>query len=206
LFSVRSLEFNYDNWCKYLRLGRTFLSAGPVLWFTVNGAEVGDTIHLSGNGGTVEVQAEARSIFPIHTLQIVQEGRVVASTGEKKGTNHLSLKTQLPIDHHTWLAARVAGPNYDQAVPHFDAWGRGVMAHTSPIYVAVGGGWWMANPDTAQYMLTLVHGGLDYIRQRAVFHHDSMVTHHHGEHDHQAYLERPFLEAIEAIHRHSQER
>ena len=80
------------------------------------------------------------------------------------------------------------------------------MAHTSPIYVAVGGEWWMSNADTTQYMLTLLHGGLEYIRQRVGYHTRGTVTHHHGEDNHQAYLERPFHEAIEAVHRHSQSR
>jgi hypothetical protein len=199
-------EFNHENWCRNLRLGRTFLSSGPLLRFTVNGAEIGDTVQLPGNGGTVEVQAEARSIFPIHTLQVVQEGRVVASADEPQGTHHLSLKAHLNLDRHTWLAARVAGRNYAEVLPHFDNFGRGVMAHTSPIYVAVGGEWWMSNADTTQYMLTLLQGGLEYIRQRAVYHTRETVTHHHGEDNHQAYLERPFHEAIEAVHRHSQSR
>jgi hypothetical protein len=199
-------EFNYDNWCKYLRLGQTFLSSGPVLHFTVNGAQIGDTLHLPGNGGTVEIHAEARSIFPIHTLQIVQEGQVVDSVEEPHGTDRLSLKTHLSLNHHTWLSARVGGPGYDQAVPHFDGFRRGIMAHTSPIYVAVGGAWWMSNPDTSQYMLTLLHGGLEYIRQRAAYHTHGNVTHHHGDDDHQAYLERPFHEAIEAIQQQSHPR
>jgi hypothetical protein len=200
-------EFNYETWCKHLRLGRTFLSGGPILHFTVDGAQIGDTLRLSGNGGTVEVHAEARSILPIHTLQIVQEGRVVASAEEPRGTDRLSLKTHLTLNRHTWLAARVGGPGYDQALPHFDGFfHRGIMAHTSPIYVAVGGEWWMSSADTAQYMLTLLHGGLEYIRQRAVNHTPGAVMHHHGEDDHQAYLERPFHEAIEAVHRHSQPR
>jgi hypothetical protein len=107
------------------------------------------------------------------------------------------------VDHHTWLAARVGGPDYDRVVPHYDGFfRRGIMAHTSPIYVAVGGDWWMSNPETTQYMLTLLHGGLEYIRQRAPYHAHGTVTHHHGEEDHQAYLERPFHEAIAAVHRH----
>jgi hypothetical protein len=195
-------EFNYDNWCKYLRRGRTFLSSAPIVRFTVNGAEIGDTLHLPGNGGTVEVQAEAHSILPIHSLQIVQEGRVVASADEPQGTDHLFLKAHLTLDHHTWLAARVGDPG--DTHPHFDIWGRGVMAHTSPIYVAVGGEWWMANPDTSQYMLTLLHGGLEYVRQRANARANGTVTHHHSEDDHMAYLERPFHEAIEAIRKRSQ--
>jgi hypothetical protein len=200
-------EFSYDNWCRHLRLGHTFLSSGPILRFTVNGAQIGDTLALPGNGGTVEVHAEARSILPIHSLQIVQEGRVVASTDEPQGTDRLSLKAHLTVNRHTWLAARAGGPGYDQAVPHFDGFfRRGIMAHTSPIYVAVGGEWWMSSLDTAQYMLTLLHGGLDYIRRRAPVHTPGSVTHHHGEEDHQSYLERPFHEALEAVRRHSHPR
>ncbi len=193
-------EFHYDNWCKYLRQGRTFLSGGPILHFSVEGAQIGDTLTLPGNGGMVEVSAWAESIFPIHTLQIVQEGKVVASTEDRKGTRRLELKVPLKIDHHTWLAARVSGPGYSQALRHYDGWGRGVMAHTSPIYIAVGGEWWMFSKETAQYMLTLLQGGKEYIRQRSRQYPPDQVTHHHGEEDHLAYLERPFQEAIEAIH------
>jgi hypothetical protein len=78
-------EFNYENWCRNLRLGRTFLSGGPILSFTVDGALIGDTVRLSG-GGTVEVQAEARSTLPVHTLEIVQDGRVVARRMKPRGS------------------------------------------------------------------------------------------------------------------------
>ena len=32
-------EFTYDNWCRAVRAGRTFLSGGPMLHFTVDGAQ-----------------------------------------------------------------------------------------------------------------------------------------------------------------------
>jgi hypothetical protein len=59
----------------------------------------------------------------------------------------------------------------------------------------------MFDKDTAQYMLTLIDGNLTYIRETAALHTSGTVTHHHGENDHIAYLERPFLEARKAIHR-----
>lgn len=194
-------EFNYDNWCKYLSKGNTFLSGGPIIRLTVDGQPIGSTINLPGNGGTVEVEASAESIFPIHTLQIVQQGKVVASTDEQKGARTLRLKATLAIGKHTWIAARCGGPGYTQAVPHHDGWGRGIIAHTSPIYIAVGGEWWMFDSDAANYMLTLIEGGLSYIRRTAHHHRPGSVTHHHGEEDHLAFLERPFQEAKEAIHR-----
>jgi hypothetical protein len=104
------------------------------------------------------------------------------------------------VDGHTWIAARCAGPNYT-SVPHHDGWGRGIFAHTSPIYIACGGEWWMFDLEAAQYMLTLIDGDLAYIRQTAARHASGTATHHHGELDHLAYLERPFIEARTAIHR-----
>ncbi len=195
-----SEPFTYDNWCKYLKAGNTFLSGGPIIRLTVDGQPIGSTLNLPGNGGTVEVEAEAESLFPIHTLQIVQAGVVVASTVEAQGVRKLQLKAKVPVTKHSWIAARCGGPDY-QAVRHYDGWGRGIIAHTSPVYIAVGGEWWMFDSETANYMLTLIEGGLSYIRKTARHHHPDSVTHHHGEDDHLAFLERPFREAEDAIHR-----
>ncbi|HEU0293451.1 MAG TPA: hypothetical protein VFR47_11985, partial [Anaerolineales bacterium] len=84
---------------------------------------------------------------------------------------------------------------------HHDEWQRGMFAHTSPIYIAVDGEWWLFDQDAAQYMLTLIQGGLAYIQQTAHHHPPGTVTHHHGQDDHLAYLERPFHEARAAIQR-----
>lgn len=168
--------------------------------FSVDGHQIGDTIGLPGNGGTVEVMAEAQSIFPIHTLQIVKEGKVVASTEGPGGARALSLQASVEIDGHSWLAARCGGPEYS-SLPHHDGWGRGIFAHTSPIYIACGGEWWMFDADTAHYMLTLAGGCIDYIRHTSRQLPAEGILHHHGEEDHLAYLERPFREAIDAIHK-----
>jgi hypothetical protein len=197
-------EFTYENWCRALRGGNTFHSGGPLLRFTVNGQTMGDTVRLSGNGGTVEVEASARSVLPIHSLQIVQQGQVVAQTEEKQGAHELRLKASLKVNGHTWLAARCAGPGYT-SVKHHDGWGRGIMAHTSPVYVACGGEYQLFDLEAAQYMLTLVDGGLSYIKHRSRQHPTHTVDHHHGEHDHEAFLSRPFQEAQEAIHRRMHE-
>lgn len=193
-------EFTYDNWCRAVRAGRTYLSGGPMIHFSVNGAHIGDTLQLPRGGGTLEVEATAESIFPLHNLEIVQQGRVVATTEDAKGARRLSLKTSLKVDRHTWLAARCGRPQAG-ALHHHDEWQRGIFAHTSPIYVAVDGKWWLFDQDAAEYMLTLIDGGLAYIRQTAHHHPPGTVTHHHGQEDHLAYLERPFHEARAAIQR-----
>jgi len=111
------------------------------------------------------------------------------------------LKAEVKVQEHSWVAARCGGPGYLQAVPHYDGWGRGIFAHTSPVYIACGEEWWMFIKETAQYMLTLVDGCIHYIRHQSRQDRPGEVTHHHGEEDHMAYLKRPFLEAREAIHK-----
>jgi hypothetical protein len=194
-------EFSYDAWCRAVRAGRTFLSAGPMLRFSVEGVQIGDTLALPAGGGTVEVEAVADSIFPIHTLEIVQGGQVVAATEEASGARRLVLKARLKVGANTWLAARCGGPRYYDMARFRDCWNRGMFAHSSPIYVAVGGEWQMFDPATAQYMLTLIDGSLAYIRSSAAIDPRGTATHHHGEEDHLAFLERPFHEAAAAIHR-----
>jgi hypothetical protein len=197
-------EFTYESWCRAMSAGRTFLSGGPVIHFSVDGAEIGDTVALHG-GGTVEVEAWAESIFPVHTLQIVQRGRVVASAEDGAGTRRLELRENLRIDEDTWLAARCGGPSY---VPlyHRDCWGRGVFAHTSPIYVATSDEWSMFDEGTARYMLTLIDGCLVYIDNGAPYWEDGSVTHHHGEDDHRAWLRRPLVDARNAVEKRLAER
>jgi hypothetical protein len=195
-------DFSYASWTRNLRLGRTFMSGGPLLEFSVDGARVGDTIRLPRSGGTVEVMARARSILPVRTLQIVARGEVVAQTDSttlSTGLHELSLTARVRMDGNTWLCARAGGPTYSDPVPHHDVWNRGVFAHTSPIYVTCGeGDWHLADRSGLEYMLTLVEGSLAYLgerRQRA----PDRVSHHHGEADHQAFLERPFVEARAAL-------
>ena len=190
-------EFTYDNWRRSVERGRTFMTSGPIIDFSVDGREIGDTIDISGPG-TVEVRAVAESVLPIHRLDIVQNGRVVASAESREGVRRLELRENLRIDGHSWLAARCGSPDYF-GDPDYDDMRRGIYAHTSPVYVACGGDWWMFDPGTAEHMLTVVKGDIDYIRETSGQYLDGNVTHHHGEHDHLAWLERPFHQAREAL-------
>ena len=195
-------EFSYESWCNNVARGRTFLSSGPIISLKVDGREIGDTVKMSGPG-TVEVEVTAESIFPIHTLELVRAGRVVATADSSGGARRLEIRERVRVDGHTWLAARCGGPGY-YGFAHHDVWNRGVFAHTSPVYVACGGDWWMFDKAVAQYMLTLIEGDLEYIKHSSAQHRHGTVTHRHGEDDHTAFLSRPFLEAQDAIHRRAQ--
>jgi hypothetical protein len=192
--------FSYHTWCRNLAAGRSFVTTGPLLSLAVEGCSIGDTVLLRPGGGTVAVEAHADGIFPTHRLELIQAGQVVAAVESPPGQSGsaLSLKTHLKIHQHTWLAARCLGlPGTDS----YDAWGRGLMAHTSPVYIACGGDWSMFDAEASSYMVTMIEGSLAYLRSRPRYHPPGAATHHHGQSDHLAFLERPFLEAREAIER-----
>jgi len=190
--------FSYEAWTRAVRAGRTFLSGGPIVRLRVDGREIGETVQLSGPG-TVSVDASAESVLPMASLQLVMNGEVVAESAEPSAARRLDLRTEVPVVEDSWLAARCGGPSYWDGPTHRDVWGRGIFAHTSPVYVACGAdAWSRSDPDVDRRMLTLIEGGLDRIRHGRRYPEDR-ITHHHAEPDHDAFLERPFLEAIERV-------
>jgi hypothetical protein len=185
-------EFSYAAWCRAVRAGRTFLSSGPLVALSVDGDEPGGTVRLSGPG-TVSVRATVRSIFPLRSLEVVRNGEVVMRA-EANGGRQAEISGELRIDGNSWIACRAFGADY-----HLDDWGRRVAAHTSPVYVACGGEWTMTSPEGIRYIRTLVEGAREYVRHTAARRSDQFTTHHHGEANHLAWLERPFAEALRAL-------
>ncbi|MGH3403975.1 MAG: CehA/McbA family metallohydrolase, partial [Streptosporangiaceae bacterium] len=185
-------EFSYEAWCRAVRSGRTFLSGGPLVTLSADGSEPGDTVELSGPG-TVSVRAEVRSIFPLRSIEVVRNGEVVMRA-ETKGGRQAEISGELRIDGNSWIACRAFGVDY-----HLDDWGRRIFAHTSPVYIACGGAWTMSDPEGLRYIRTLVEGARDYVRHTAVRRSDRFTTHHHGEANHLAWLERPFDQALRAL-------
>jgi hypothetical protein len=135
----------------------------------------------------------------MHTLELIHQGEVVDSITDSSGARQLDLKTRLPIRSDSWIAARVGGPGYFDFIRHRDLWSRGIMAHTSPVYVTCGDQYDVFSLDTANYMLTLIDGSLTYIRNLSPQYPVGHATHHHAEGDHVAHLTRPLEEARERI-------
>jgi hypothetical protein len=150
-------EFSYANWAKAVRAGRTFTTSGPLINLAVDGRGMGEEIKLPAGGGTVEVRAEATSLWPMHMLEVIVNGQVAAASTDAKGARRLSLKVPLRIPRSSWIAARCGS-----RLQAWNCWPIHLGAHTSPVYVAVGDGT-MWNPSDAAYMLTLIDGGLTFL-------------------------------------------
>jgi len=151
-------EFNFENWAKAVRRGNTFMTSGPLLLFRVDGHSPGDDITIDRAGTTVEVQAEAKSFVPFHHLEVVSNGRVIASREDRGGTREMTLKEKVPLAGPGWLAARCSSRQAHLT----DMWPLQVCAHTSPVYLRAPGEGLFSAP-AASYMLTLIEGSLTWV-------------------------------------------
>ena len=152
----RSDAMTFENWGKAIRAGRTFTTSGPLIGLTVEGKQLGDEIKLD-HSGTLEFEAHCESIWPQNRLELVVNGKVVASTVSKEGQKRLRLRGKVAIDHSSWIAARCGSR---MMVQH--CWPIHIGAHTSPIYVIVNKQE-IFSPNDASYMLTLIDGGIAYL-------------------------------------------
>jgi hypothetical protein len=150
-------EFSFSSWARAVRGGNTFMTSGPLLFFQADGKPPGSEISLRAGGATIEVQAHVDSFVPVHRLEVVMNGRVVASREEPAGTRKLDLKEKVKVSGSCWLAARCASRFI--GVMH-------VAAHTSPVYVQAAGQE-LFSGTVAAYLLTLIDGAETWVRTLA---------------------------------------
>ncbi|HEY1919238.1 MAG TPA: CehA/McbA family metallohydrolase [Streptosporangiaceae bacterium] len=191
-------DFGYDAWCAALRAGRSYMSSGPLLSVSADGAGIGDTVQLPDTGGTVAVVATAVSIFPMFRLELVHSGRVIASSDSESGAHELRINQDVTIDKPGWICARVDGGGPGHLTQHRDEWQRAIMAHTSPVYIACGAHKHPADREALEHIRTLIDRARSYVEHRAAILAGTDVLHHHGG-NHRAYLIRPFDQARTAI-------
>ena len=146
--------FTYENWARAVRAGRCLSTNGPLMDLQVEGRQIGDSIQMSGNGGTVEVRAVAESAWQLGSIEIVHNGQAVASESSAKGAQKLSISARVQVKGPGWIAARCSG------VGHLPS--QYMAAHTSPVYIQCGGATPFDGP-ALEHMLNLTRGGVEYL-------------------------------------------
>jgi len=190
-------ELTHEAWRDGVRRGDTFVSSGPLLSFSVDGRSMGSVLKLQ-HGDACDAEVEAVSTMPLHCLQLVCNGRVIAEATSREGVRRLELREKVHIDGDSWLAARCGGRGYF-SLRHHDTWRRESLAHTSPVYVTVQDEYDRFDPENARHIMALIEGGLVFLRERSVRFWPGRVQHRHGETNHLAHLERPFMQARDML-------
>lgn len=101
--------FNVDNWLDGLKQGRSFITKGPMLFFTVDGLKPGNEISINDSTASVRVEASALNPKGMQPVEIVVNGEVVA-TGN-------GVAQSITLNDSAWISARTEG------------------AHTNPVFI-----------------------------------------------------------------------
>ena len=116
-----------EKWYGALHDGPSFVTNGPMLFFSAKAP-----------GGRLTGSVEARAREPIDRVEIVANGRIVASF-PGNGTRPIKKEFSLPAENYTWLAARCfLRTAYTVR-----------LAHTSPVYLD---GSWDAREDARYFV------------------------------------------------------
>jgi TolB protein len=122
-----------EAWFAGLRAGHAFVSTGPLVELTVNGAGPGETVALA-QAGPVEVVARVRSITPLSRVSLVFGGRIVEEVPLAADRRSARLAKSLPVSASGWFHLRARGEPEER----FPLDAGYAQAFTNPVWVTVG--------------------------------------------------------------------
>ena len=120
--------FDVDDWFRNFKAGHTFVSNGPALEFTVDGALPGTELnHAAGDRVQIRARVVGHPGIGLPTeLRVEGPGGVVKEIKSNAGDPELTLELTHRVDSSQWLMASAACDNR-------------AVANTTPVYVVVGG-------------------------------------------------------------------
>jgi hypothetical protein len=154
--------FTTQSWCDAVRAGRTFVTNAPMLTLDVAGHPIGDEIKVDP-GTSLRVEGSARSGVPMDQVELIVNGEIVTMARATGDGREARISHDLRVDRSCWVALRATGAVHEMVLHP-----EGVFAHTSPIYVTVGGAP-VARPDDAAYFVEWIDRLIAVTEERARF-------------------------------------
>lgn len=166
IYSQTGGAFSYDNWLQGIKRGETFITNGPAISMSVDGAAPGSTVSVSA-GGSTHVKVDWSSHYAVDTIEIVQDGTVVkrVSTDASNATGG-SLEADIGVGADGWIAARLGSSQRD-------SFAQALWAHTSAVYIDAGGKKSDAQAASAALFVSDIEKSMDWVRAKGRFYTDA---------------------------------
>ncbi len=123
-----------STWLDSLRAGRSFVTNGPLVAFTLSGNGPGDTLDVPAEGTEVNLAASLRSIVPVDHLEVVCNGEVVRAIEPSGERGRVDFEGTIAVRKPGWCVLRAWNEAPSERV--LDSY---PYATTSPVYVTVAG-------------------------------------------------------------------
>jgi hypothetical protein len=132
-------------WLDRLAAGKSYITNGPLLEFTVDGRPLGSVIELS-KPAEVAIRGRAIGRADFGRIELVHSGQVVGTAASRPEGGHFTaaMDVRLPLESASWLALRTPPPPVKddpqlQESVALNEFGGQIFAHTSPVYVQMAG-------------------------------------------------------------------
>jgi TolB protein len=132
-FQLGDQPLTWENWMTAMLAGKGFVTNGPLLEFSANGAGMGEELPLPAAGGSVTFKGTLNSIAGLERFELVSNGQVVHTiplTGDQRSA---SFELPLDIKASGWYSLRAIGRALTFPIENSRP-----MAVTNPIFVTVG--------------------------------------------------------------------
>ena len=126
-------KLDHDAWLAGLKAGRTFVTNAPLLEFALAARAIGDEIRISSEMHQLQAVVGLRSNVPIDHLEIIGNGKVVATVPLDPDRMTAHATVMVPVNGSGWYVLRAYSDHAE--MPVLDLY---PFASTSPIYVRVG--------------------------------------------------------------------
>jgi hypothetical protein len=134
--------FSLDNWREGLKQGNSFITRGPMLFFSVNGSQPGSTLEVKKRQTNFQVDAKALTPDGPIPVEVVYNGEVILKTSETS--------FQVTAEDSGWLAVRCEG------------------AHSNPVYINVEGRP-AGKAEPAQKFIKIIDRLTDWVKTKGLF-------------------------------------
>jgi hypothetical protein len=150
-------------WLAELAAGKSYITNGVLLEFSVNGKPIGASL-ASAVGDELKIVGQAIGRNDFRQIELIHSGRVINSINSRQTDGHFvaALNYSLRVDGPGWLALRIP-PSAGQ-----NEFGKPLFAHTSPIHVTVNGQR-LFRPDVATGLLAEMEASQEQIKSKGTF-------------------------------------
>ncbi|MCI0684414.1 MAG: CehA/McbA family metallohydrolase [Gemmataceae bacterium] len=159
---VRGAEpLTIAGWLDGLKAGRNQATNGPLLTLRVGGHDCGDTIELA-QPAKLKIEAAGVGRHDFQELQLVHNGKVIGRQRTAgKAPYQVKMTEEVRVEEPGWFALRIESTTKNEL-------GYQLFAHTSPVYVRLGGKD-ILDLSAAAALLKQIEEGQGAIQKQALF-------------------------------------
>jgi hypothetical protein len=167
-------ELSLESWLGALAAGRSYISNGPQMKFSVDGKDIGESLHLK-TSGPVRVKGTIESRVDFKVTEVLQNGEVIANAKAEPagGIYRAVIDEDIQVDQSSWFVLRI--PPFEGSYtkpeplsPVFNEYGKPLFAHTSAIRVYVGDSW-VFKPEVARELIDEMEQDRRTVIEKATF-------------------------------------